>query len=174
MHSVTALTLGKGAAWRKMVSVIVLPSSFPSLRPKYKAYNGTVNMTRLRVYRRAYYAAIAYTDYNIGVILNTLESLELDKSTVVVCFGDHGYQLGEHDTWAKMTNFELGVHIPLIIRAPWMRASLGRETAVLAEMVDIYPTLSALAGRRSPTYCYAPHESLSLSLPLGLTLCSVF
>ena len=118
-------------------------------------------MTRLRVYRRAYYAAIAYTDYNIGAILNKLENLELDKSTVVVCFGDHGYQLGEHDTWAKMTNFELGVHIPLIIRAPWMQASLGRETAVLAEMVDIYPTLSALAGRPSQTDRHAPQSFLS-------------
>ena len=33
-----------------------------------------------------------------------------------------------------MTNFELGVHIPLIIRAPWIASSIGQETAVLAEV----------------------------------------
>lgn len=65
------------------------------------AFNGTVNMTRLRVYRWAYYASIGYTDYNIGVILDKLEALELAKDTVVVVFGDHGYQLGEHDTWVR-------------------------------------------------------------------------
>jgi arylsulfatase A-like enzyme len=51
----------------------------------------------------------SYTDYNIGQILDTLEATSLSKDTVVVMFGDHGYQLGEHDTWSKMTNFELGV-----------------------------------------------------------------
>eukprot|EP00035_Acanthoeca_spectabilis_P036785 m.41683 g.41683 ORF g.41683 m.41683 type:complete len:652 (+) comp8246_c0_seq1:1293-3248(+) len=113
-------------------------------------FNGTVNMTRLHVYRRAYYAAISYTDYNIGVIVDSLESLGLADNTIVIVFGDHGYQLGEHDTWAKMTNFELGVHIPLIIRVPWMTKSLGQETDVLAEMVDVFPTLAQLAGLPDP------------------------
>ena len=114
------------------------------------SFNGTVNMTRLRVYRRSYYASISYQDYNIGVILDKLDALGHSNNTVVVLFGDHGYQLGEHDTWAKMTNFELGVHIPLVIRAPWMESSVGKETAVLAEMVDVYPTLAALAGLPDP------------------------
>jgi arylsulfatase A-like enzyme len=43
-----------------------------------------------------------------------------------------------------MTNFELGVHIPLVIRVPWLAGSVGKETAVLAEMVDMFPTLSTL------------------------------
>ena len=50
-------------------------------------FNGTVNMTRLRVYRRAYYAAIAFQDYNIGVILDKLDSLGLTESTVVSLIG---------------------------------------------------------------------------------------
>jgi iduronate 2-sulfatase len=113
--------------------------------------NGTVNQTRLHVYRKSYYAAISYTDYNIGRIVDTLDATgTLKDETVVVVFGDHGYQLGEHATWSKMTNFELGVHIPLIIRTPWIASSVGRETAVLAEMVDMFPTLAALAGLPDP------------------------
>ena len=46
-----------------------------------------------------------------------------------------GWQLGEHDTWAKMTNFEVALRTPLIIRAPWMKASVGKVTSVLAEAV---------------------------------------
>jgi arylsulfatase A-like enzyme len=117
---------------------------------EHPTFNGTVNMTRLGMYRRSYYAAIAFTDYNIGVILEKLEKVGHKNNTIVIVFGDHGYQLGEHDTWAKMTNFELGVHVPLIVRAPWMTAARGRETNVLAEMVDVYPTLSALAGLPDP------------------------
>jgi iduronate 2-sulfatase len=49
-----------------------------------------------------------------------------------------------------MTNFELGVHIPFIIRAPHIAHSVGKESAVLAEMVDVYPTLAALAGLPDP------------------------
>lgn len=61
---------------------------------EHPQFNGTVNMTRLHVYRRAYYAAISYTDYNIGRILARLDALGLAASTAVVVFGDHGYQLG--------------------------------------------------------------------------------
>ena len=61
-----------------------------------------------------------------------------------------GWQLGEHDTWAKMTNFEVALRTPLIIRAPWMKASTGKVTSVLAEAVDFYPTLAALVGLPTP------------------------
>lgn len=66
------------------------------------AFNGTVNHTRLQQYRKAYYASISYTDYNIGQILNKLEAVGHKDDTIAIVFGDHGYQLGEHDTWAKM------------------------------------------------------------------------
>lgn len=59
-------------------------------------------------------------------------------------------QLGEHNTWAKMTNFDVALRTPLIIRAPWMANSIGRTSDVLAEAVDFYPTLAALAGLPDP------------------------
>jgi arylsulfatase A-like enzyme len=113
-------------------------------------FNGTCNATLSKIYRRAYYGAITYQDYNIGMVLDELDRLELTQTTAVINFGDHGWQLGEHATWAKMTNFELGVHIPLLIRAPWKTASIGQKTDVLAEAVDFYPTLAALAGLPDP------------------------
>mmetsp|Transcript_96 Transcript_96/g.294 ORF Transcript_96/g.294 Transcript_96/m.294 type:complete len:210 (-) Transcript_96:63-692(-) len=60
--------------------------------------------------------------------------------------GDHGQQVGEHNLWGKMTNFELGVRIPFIIRVPWLASSIGRRTNALAEAVDMYRTLADLAG----------------------------
>lgn len=113
-------------------------------------FNGTCNQTRARLYRRAYYAAVSYTDYNIGRVLSALDQLSLTDSTAVVVFGDHGWHLGDQNTWAKQTNFEIATHTPLIIRAPWKESSVGKRTDVLAELVDVYPTLAALAGLPSP------------------------
>jgi membrane-anchored protein YejM (alkaline phosphatase superfamily) len=96
------------------------------------AFNGTCNATRSRLYRRAYYAATAYQDHNIGAVLSELDKLQLTDSTLVVMIGDHGWNLGEHDLWAKFNIFETGAHIPLIIRAPWMPRSVGQHTDVLA------------------------------------------
>ena len=67
------------------------------------SFNTTQNATRARNFRRSYYAAISYTDYNIGVLLDRLDALGLTASTAVVVFGDHGWQLGEHNTWAKVS-----------------------------------------------------------------------
>ena len=61
------------------------------------------------------------------------------------CFGDHGYHLGEQGLWGKTTNFELDTRVPLIVRAPGMKAA-GKSSASLVELVDLYPTLAELAG----------------------------
>jgi iduronate 2-sulfatase len=53
-------------------------------------FNGTCNETRSRNFRRGYYAAVSYTDYNIGKLLDKLDDLKLTESTAVVTFGDHG------------------------------------------------------------------------------------
>ena len=42
-----------------------------------------------------YYACVSYVDAQIGRVLQTLEELGLEKNTIVVDWGDHGYHLGE-------------------------------------------------------------------------------
>ena len=53
------------------------------------SFNGTCNATISRLYRRAYYAAVAYQDYNIGKVLAALEELGFYNTTVVSVNGDH-------------------------------------------------------------------------------------
>ena len=97
-----------------------------------------------------YYACVSYTDAQIGKILDELERLELDRSTIVILWGDHGWNLREHGLWCKHCNFETSLHTPLIIRVP------GKEqiasTAEIVEYVDIYPTLGELAGLELPAH----------------------
>ncbi|MFP6582794.1 MAG: sulfatase-like hydrolase/transferase, partial [Candidatus Hydrogenedentota bacterium] len=96
---------------------------------------------------RAYYATTTFMDAQVGRVLNKLEELGLAENTIVVFTSDHGYQLGEHGLWRKRALFERAARAPLIIRTP-DELSAGKRTSQLVELVDLYPTLAALAGLR--------------------------
>ena len=101
--------------------------------------------------RHGYMASVSWVDSQIGRVLDTLDSMGLTNNTLVVLFGDHGYQLGEHDSWHKMTNWELATRVPLIIRAPWLPKSQGKSTYALVELVDLYRTIAELVGAAKPS-----------------------
>ena len=100
--------------------------------------------------RHAYYASVSWVDSQIGRVLQALDEMSLTDSTLVVLFGDHGYQLGEHDSWHKQTNWELAARVPLIIRAPWKSGSAGKRSYALVELVDLYRTISELVSAPLP------------------------
>jgi uncharacterized sulfatase len=93
----------------------------------------------------AYFAAISFMDAQVGRVLAELDRLGLHDNTIISLFGDHGWHLGEKGMWSKQSLFEVGVHAPLMISAPGM-ANAGKSCATPVEFVDIYPTLSELAG----------------------------
>ncbi|QGJ68530.1 Iduronate sulfatase [Planctomycetales bacterium 10988] len=97
-----------------------------------------------------YYACVSFTDRQIGKVLQKLEDLNLKENTIVVLWGDHGWNLGEHNLWCKHCCFETSMHIPLIVRVPGL--SEGQGSYALIETVDIYPTLCDLAGIALPTH----------------------
>jgi arylsulfatase A-like enzyme len=96
----------------------------------------------------AYYAAVSYTDAQVGILLNTLDSLGLLNNTVIVLWGDHGWHLGDHDMWGKHTNFEQSTRSPLIFAAPGLTPG---QTKSLSEHVDVFPTICDLANLPIPT-----------------------
>jgi len=101
--------------------------------------------------RLYYYGAISWVDSRVGLVLSELDSLSLTQSTLTVLHSDHGWALGEHGQWQKFTNWEVGLRVPLMIRAPWLPDAAGRTSAALAELVDVYPTMLELAGVEPPT-----------------------
>jgi arylsulfatase A-like enzyme len=94
-----------------------------------------------------YYAAISYTDAQVGILLKTLDSLGLTKNTIIVLWGDHGWHLGDHNLWCKHTNFEQATKAPLIISSPKLKSN---KTNAQTEFVDIFPTLCELSGLKIP------------------------
>ncbi len=119
------------------------------LRNYYGIPAGSIPDDLARQLKHGYYAGVSYTDAQVGKLLDELKRLGLDKNTIVILWGDHGWKLGEHDAWCKHSNVENDVNAPLLLSVPGMK-NAGKHTDALVEFVDIYPTLSELAGLPLP------------------------
>lgn len=97
-----------------------------------------------------YYACVSYTDAQIGKVLDALKELDLEKSTIVILWGDHGWNLMEHGLWCKHCNYETSLHTPLILKVP--HSKQVASTSQIVEFVDIYPSLCELAGLPLPDH----------------------
>jgi arylsulfatase A-like enzyme len=113
-------------------------------RTNAKSFKMTERQAREAI--AAYYASVTYMDEQVGRLLDTLDRLQLNDNTVVVFISDHGWLLGEHDCWQKMSLFEEACRVPLIIRAPDFESSAGQSSGALVELVDLYPTIVELAS----------------------------
>lgn len=91
----------------------------------------------------AYYACLTFVDDNIGMILDALEETGLDKNTIVIFLGDHGFHLGDHGFWSKYSMLEATHRAPLIVRVPGAPAN-GKTCDEIVEFVDLVPTLGEL------------------------------
>lgn len=104
---------------------------------------------RQKILKHGYCAAVSYVDAQIGKVLSELKNLGLDKNTIVVLWGDHGWHLGDYGIWGKHTNFDFALNSPLIIKQPQMNQP-GVFAEGIVETVDLFPTLADLCELRPP------------------------
>ncbi len=102
-----------------------------------------------REYMQAYHACISFIDAQIGSILESLKTNGLWENTIVVLTSDHGYQLGEHFLWGKVTLFEICNRVPMLIRVPGQTKAASTSQG-LVELVDLFPTLAELCDVNAP------------------------
>ena len=129
-------------------------------------YKTSANMKMdLRRQKKAvggYYASVAYMDAQVGKVLDALEASGQAENTIVIFTSDHGYHLGEHDFWAKVSLRDESAMVPLIIRVP------GKQPAVcdsLVELIDLYPTAARLCGLEVPARLQGKDISRTLDDP---------
>lgn len=109
--------------------------------------NMKMNVTRQKKAVGGYYASVAYMDAQVGKVMAALKKAGLDEKTIVIFTSDHGYHLGEHDFWAKVSLHEESATVPLIISVPGKQPAVCRS---FTELIDLYPTVSRLCGLDVP------------------------
>ncbi|NRB72909.1 MAG: sulfatase [Verrucomicrobiales bacterium] len=110
----------------------------------------------------AYYASVAYMDAQVGVVLDALKEAGLEDDTIIIFTSDHGYHLGEHDFWAKVSLRDVSSGVPLIISVPGQKPAVCNS---LVELIDLYPTLSSLCGLPVPERLQGKDISAMIELP---------
>ncbi|MEZ6139243.1 MAG: sulfatase [Zavarzinella sp.] len=94
-----------------------------------------------------YYAAVSYMDAMVGQVLAALKEAKLEDNTIVIFTSDHGYHLGEHDFWAKVSVHEESAKVPLIVAIPGQKPAVCNS---FVELLDLFPTTSELCGLPVP------------------------
>lgn len=125
--------------------------AYASAKPEQDAMTDDQRRQAIQAYR----ASVSFMDAQAGRVLRALDRLGLASHTVVVFTSDHGYHLGDHGLWQKMSLFERSSRVPLIVAGPGIPASArGAVAPGVVELVDVYPTIADLAGLRekSPSY----------------------
>ena len=126
------------------------PPESIELPPQQPGWTPTLTKREHQEMISHYYAATTFVDVQVGKVLDALKRLSLKENTIVVLCGDHGYHLGERDSFfAKGNLWERSLRTPLIIAAP-ERTGTDAVCEEPVELMDIYPTLVDLCGLATP------------------------
>lgn len=104
---------------------------------------------------QAYLAATAYTDMNIGRLLDAFDKSPEKDNTIIVFWCDHGWHLGEKHHWRKFALWEEATRAPLL----WVVPGLTKPGSICERTVDfmsIYPTLMDVCGLPKPAHVEGP------------------
>lgn len=101
--------------------------------------------------RRAHYMdKCAVIDRAIGRVLAALAARKLMDNTIIIFVSDHGDCLGDYGIWDKRFFYEQSAGVPMIMHGPGIprgaRGLGGKRSKALVSLVDLYPTILALAG----------------------------
>jgi len=98
---------------------------------------------------QSYLATCAYTDVNVGRLLDALDKSPIADNTIIVLWGDHGWSLGEKKHFRKFALWEEPTQMPYIWVVPGVTKA-GTRSSSPVDLMSVYPTLCELAGLNIP------------------------
>ena len=114
---------------------------------------GPIDDDLARTLKHAYLACVSYVDAQIGKMIDAIDDAGVRENTIIIVWSDHGWHLGDMGIWGKATNYEIATRVPLIIWTPDMPENTrGKKSNALVELIDMYPTLTELAGLEKPEH----------------------
>lgn len=99
---------------------------------------------------RSYIVAIKFADEKLGEVLDALEASPFNDNTLITCWADHGYHLGDKDRWHKFTLWEESCNTPFMVSLPGQTTT--REIWDPVSLVDIGPTVCDVLGVDLPSH----------------------
>jgi len=101
-------------------------------------------------YRR-YCETLLSVDESIGRVLDCLQEIGQDQSTLVFYMGDNGFCFGEHGLIDKRHMYEPSMRVPLLAYCPEI-IEPGTKVPQLVQNIDIAPTVLEAAGAQPPQH----------------------
>jgi arylsulfatase A-like enzyme len=95
-----------------------------------------------------YYALTTATDDQVGRIMQALKDAGHADDTVIIFAGDNGLAVGQHGLMGKQNLYDHSIRVPLLFSGPGIPKDM--RTDALCYLLDIYPTVCALAGIEPP------------------------
>lgn len=94
---------------------------------------------------RAYFAAVSHVDHEIGRFLDALRASAFGGNTTVILLSDNGFNLGNHDSFHKMSQWDSAAHVPLGLWSARLGGQ-GRVVDLPVSLHNIPSTVMDLAG----------------------------
>ncbi len=113
-----------------------------SILPQMPRTEWAIENNQWRNIVHAYLACISFSDHQVGRVLEALDRSPYKDNTIVVLWSDHGYHMGEKNTFQKQSLWERSTHVPLVIAGPGVEG--GRRCDRIVSLLDLYPTLLAM------------------------------
>jgi len=113
---------------------------------------------------QAYLASVSFCDAQIGRVLDSLDKSPYRDNTIIVFWGDHGWNHGEKQHWTKAVLWEEATRAPML----WVAPGVTKPGTVCERTVDflsVFPTLCDLAGLPVPEQCKNPSFRSLLAEP---------
>ncbi len=118
-------------------------------RYKYRDLGKDLNL--LRCMKAYYYSCVSFVDFQIGKILNALESTNQLDNTMILFTSDHGELLGDYGCFGKRSMHDSCAKIPFIVYQK-DRFEGGVMNSAPVSLVDIGPTFLSAAGIDCPEF----------------------
>lgn len=117
-------------------------SKFLNISTEMPTTEGLIKKNQWQEVVQSYLASCSFVDHYVGKVIDAVASSPDADNTIIILWSDHGYHLGEKNTFQKESLWERSSHVPLVFAGPGITHK--QVCARVVSLIDILPTLADL------------------------------